>query len=48
MGGMNYVDCDVPDGMTLIQWRRVHRRASASSGRRHWLMRFAPPRSWFG
>jgi hypothetical protein len=40
MAGMNYVDCDVPDGMTLIQWRRAHRRASAPKRRRRWLMRW--------
>jgi hypothetical protein len=39
MGGMNYVECDVPEGMTLIQWRRLHRLASAPKRRRRWLMR---------
>jgi hypothetical protein len=23
MTDMNYIDCDVPDGMTLAEWRRV-------------------------
>jgi hypothetical protein len=41
MGGMNYVECDVPDGMTLIQWRRLHRPASAPKRRRRWLIRRA-------
>jgi hypothetical protein len=39
MGGMNYIDCDVPDGMTLVQWRRVHQPTSARRRRRRWLMR---------
>jgi hypothetical protein len=34
--------------MALIQWGRVHQRVSAPSRRRDRLMRFAPPRSWFG
>jgi hypothetical protein len=24
---MNYVECDVPDGLTLVEWRRVTRPA---------------------
>jgi hypothetical protein len=35
MGGMNYVERDVPDGMTLIQWRRMHRPAAGA--KRRWL-----------
>ena len=35
MGGMNYCECDVHDGMTLIQWRRMHRPAAGA--KRRWL-----------
>jgi hypothetical protein len=27
MGHMNYIECDVPDGMTLVDWRREVRPA---------------------
>jgi hypothetical protein len=27
MTGMNYIECDVPDGMVLTEWRR--KRAAA-------------------
>jgi hypothetical protein len=37
MGGMNYVETDVPDGLTLIQWRA--RRTRAPRRRRRWLLR---------
>ena len=39
MGGMNYVERDVPDGMTLIQWRRMHRPAPGVKRRWRWLLR---------
>ena len=39
MGGMNYIDCDVPAGMTLAGWRRS-RRPAAPPRRR--LRRLAP------
>ena len=31
---MNYVECDVPVGMTLIEWRRARRLAAPTSRRR--------------
>jgi hypothetical protein len=37
MGGMNYIESDVPDGFTLIEWRA--KRARARRRRRRWLMR---------
>jgi len=30
----SYVDCDIPAGMTVVEWRRVRRAAQASSRRR--------------
>jgi hypothetical protein len=27
MGGMNYVETDVPDGCTLVEWRAQRNRA---------------------
>jgi hypothetical protein len=26
MTGMNYIECDVPDGMVLAEWRRARAR----------------------
>jgi hypothetical protein len=26
MNGMNYIECDVPDGMVLAEWRRARAR----------------------
>ena len=37
MGGMNYVESDVPDGYTLAEWRA--KRARAKRRRRRWLLR---------
>ena len=28
-----YIDCDVPDGATLVEWRREHDRREARSAR---------------
>jgi hypothetical protein len=39
MGGVIYCECDVPDGMTLIQWRRMHRPAAGAKRRWRWLLR---------
>ena len=36
---MNYVERDVPDGMTLIQWRRTHRPAVGAKRRWRRLLR---------
>jgi hypothetical protein len=29
MTGMNYIECDVPDGMALAEWRRARARRKA-------------------
>jgi hypothetical protein len=34
VGGMNYVECDVPAGMTLLEWRRARRLAAPTRRRR--------------
>jgi hypothetical protein len=47
MVGMNYRECDVPEGMTLIQWRRRHRPAAGAKRRRRWLRAVALARSLF-
>jgi hypothetical protein len=33
----SYVDCDIPPGMTVVEWRRVRRAAEAPSRRRRGL-----------
>jgi hypothetical protein len=33
MGGMMYVECDVPAGMTLMEWRRAKRFAAPPTRR---------------
>jgi hypothetical protein len=37
MGGMNYVETDLPDGCTLLEWRA--QRARAPRRGRRWLLR---------
>jgi hypothetical protein len=37
---MLYVDCDVPEGMTLSEWRSQRRQADEGSPRRTGLARF--------
>ena len=29
-----YIDCDVPDGATLVEWRRDHEREHRTESRR--------------
>ena len=30
MNGMNYIECDVPEGMVLAEWRRARARRKHS------------------
>ena len=42
MNGMNYIECDLPDGMVLTEWRRA-RAAARRKARRapRWRLRLA-------
>jgi hypothetical protein len=39
---MNYVECDMPDGMTLVQWRRLKGLDRSRARRRRWPLRRTP------
>ena len=40
---MNYIECDAPAGVTLVQWRRA-RLAPAPRRRLGWLRTYVPVR----
>ena len=41
MTAMNYIECDLPEGMVLAEWRRARRRPPHAAARRGFRLRFA-------